>query len=238
LERWVAARLSPRERLAAEFLTAGDPAWAPNWPWLAVATAVAAVTIFLFGGYGVPVVLFAGYLVLASAAPVLGGYWAGLRHAHTGTMQAPLYALYPLGFGEMARVILKVNLTRCLIATPLLVGVGALAGWKLQLGAASGMAFALKAVGFLVAVQPALVTFRFSSDTADTRQLRWYWVGLLVVGALALVGLGAWVFTASGWASVLGGLTATLVSATGLLLLYASLWGKARFDLLAPIAPD
>ena len=234
-DRMVGNWMTPRERLVAEFMTGGLPGWTPSSRNMAMATVLALVAVAILGRFGQGPLMFGGYLLFIVTTPVLGGEWRGFALGLTGTMGTPLYALHPVGFGEVVRVMLKVNVPRCLLAAPLVVTYGGLGGWFAGAGATAGVVLALKVLGLVLALQPTVVAFRFSNGTFDTRQLRWYWLVLLLLPVLAMVGAGFGVVLAENWSQAVLSYVATVAASAGELALYARLWGRGRFDLLGTI---
>lgn len=238
LERLAAAWFSPRERLAAEFMTAGRPNWSSHWRGAGLTTVFALVVLALLGQYGGWLVFLAGVLVLAAGTPLLGGTWRGFEMLATGGMSAPLYAAYPLGYWDIARMMLKVNWLRCVLAAPLVVVVGMVAGWKLAPEVAwpaalfSGGLVALKILGLVFALQPAAVVLRIAGGTNDTQRLPWRWsIGLIPILA-ALLAFGVFVFLGEAWWVPWACLGGVAVTATFLLWLYGVGWARGKFDLV------
>jgi hypothetical protein len=194
IERAVWRWLTDREQVVARFLM-GDalPTWSRLWVTAVVVSAVATAVGFLLSGDGRGLTLVIGTLVSAGiAVPLLGGVWLGLTPTHSGFGFVPLFAFYPIGFGEMIRTIMKANLIRWLAWLPVAI-VNAWVVIYCGLGnprdSTMLMVMALKGLIIVMAVQPLLFMFRLSRGTNDS-ELRWS-RGLLPLGIV----IGATVLT-------------------------------------------
>lgn len=238
MERVVGRWLTPRERVVAEFMLGGEPNWGTQWRRAAVMTGFALGVILLLGGYGSWIVFLAAYVVVAFATPLLGGAWAGFNACPTGAVFAPMYAIFPLGYREIARVLMKANLLRCVAAAPLLALVGAVAGYRLNGLWWAGMVIALKGLAVLLTAQPAIAALRFGAGTNDTQNLRLVWVLVLTPAILGLMGLGAGVFLAPDGRWTAASLAGFAMVSAGLLALYGVAWRRGWFDLLRTKAEE
>jgi len=233
LERVVGRWLNARERLVAEFMLAGEARWTMRLAWGTGAWAVVMLLIWLFGKYGGWLVFLTAYGVLAAAVPLLGGAWPGLGSCFQGGTFTPMYAGFPLGFRDMARVILKTNYVRIAAAVPLILTMGALAGWELAGQWLLGLVLASKVAGLLLALQPMAVLLLFSEGSNDTARIRWRWLPLLVVWVIALVGASVALFLVTQLRVSLLCLLAVALLSGGLLRLYRHAWGRGWFDLVS-----
>jgi hypothetical protein len=236
IERLAGACLTPRQRLTAEFLVAANPGWTAGLKTAALAVVIGAGLIAALGSWGSWVLFVAGGLALVCAVPVAGGGWRGLRSCPTGGVFGPAYSVYPLAYGEMAWVILKVNALRILAACPLLAFLGAVAGWRLQGTMTVGLWIAVKAAALGLATQPLIVAARFGGGTNDTKRFKMRWllllVPLLITGLVALLAAAVALFLLEDLvhaAACLG--VIALLSATALWL-HSAGWNRSWFDLL------
>jgi len=165
--------------------------------------------------------------------PLLGGAWPGLGSCFQGGTFTPMYAGFPLGFRDMARVILKTNYVRIAAAVPLILTMGALAGWELAGQWLLGLVLASKVAGLLLALQPMAVLLLFSEGSNDTARIRWRWLPLLVVWVIALVGASVALFLVTQLRVSLLCLLAVALLSGGLLRLYRHAWGRGWFDLVS-----
>lgn len=231
-ERLVAGCLGPRGRLVTEFLTAGRPGWTRRFKTLVWLTGLGALLMVATYRLAAWSVLVWAAVVLAAAVPLLGGSWRGFGRTGSVAPSAPVFAMQPFGYWEMARVILLVNVLRCVVAVPFLAGVGALAGALLGSGWMGGLGLALRVGGLALVLQPVLVVFRFALSCGSTERVRLPAVLVLVPAFFLWIAAGAILFLVEPWAGV-GGILALLMVA-GLVALWAhqGLWARGKFDLL------
>jgi hypothetical protein len=134
----------------------------------------------------------------------------------------------PLGFSEIARVLLKVNTLRWLAAAPLLLALGAAAGWRVLGDWPAGLDFALRGTALCLVMQPVVVSFHF---TGGERGIRWRNVLILLVFLLVLVpGCFLTVFFPDSLAWAALWLVVNAASATAIMWLYQVAWGRGWLD--------
>ena len=111
----------------------------------------------------------AGFII----APILGGSWPGFKGPFASGFVLPAYACFPIGYGEISRVMLKTNLIRASTWAPLAIiyaaGLARRLGYSFEYGSAIGFDVVL----ILMALQPVIVAGHFSSGSNDTRQINW-----------------------------------------------------------------
>jgi hypothetical protein len=226
LERLFARFLNSRERTIAEFMLAGIPRWTAVFKRLFLILFVAAVVFWplrrLLSS------ISPAFLVIMGLSWV-GGFVVSLRGFSLppgSGLPSPYYAIYPIGFWELTRVVLKINLLKSSICLPYLLLVCAFFGGIQSSALGSG----LKCIALALTVQPLLVIGAISPNTNDTRK-----PGLaFVVVALMLVMLGAGItffFVATWWIVALAGFIMAALSVLELVL-YGRWFNRSRFDLV------
>lgn len=236
IEATVARFFTQRDRLVSEFLLAGRMgAWSTRWRKAGWVTA-AGVLITLFAPlppwfFFVPAVI-AGFL----AAPILGGAWLGFRGAAVYGLAMPVYALMPVSYGEISRVMFKANIVRVLAWVPLALVYAVALGIRLEGNAWNGFFIGAEMVVLVLVLQPLIVAGHFSAGTNDTKQLNRHTILLCFVGLplliLLLVGMfGLFVPDSFAWRflSLLGISVCSLSAWAG----YKRLFNRGRVDLLA-----
>lgn len=237
-ERAMAKLFDERERAAAEFLVGGNPKWSRQYKSACLVCLFLLTFVAMFGGYDRFMVFFPAYILLTACVPLLDDKWPGLVPLPTGGVFAPLYSVYPVGYDDIARVLLKVNLFRCLLALPLLALFGALGGWKAPgYSALDGVLLAAKTAAMAAALQPVVVVIRVSSATNDTKRAQLKWALILAPTTLAMIAIGYACFTSSGFGVVAGSVTLNALFATGILMWQRRAYNSNKIDLLSKQAP-
>jgi hypothetical protein len=121
------------------------------------------------------------------SAPILGGSWPGFKGPFTSGFVLPAYASFPIGYGEISRVMLKTNLIRALTWAPLAIIYAAALARRLGYPFEYGSAIGFDVVLILMALQPVMVAGHFSSGSNDTRQINWQTVLFFSFALLLLV---------------------------------------------------
>ncbi|MBI3272586.1 MAG: hypothetical protein HYZ53_26590, partial [Planctomycetes bacterium] len=171
LEQWTQRRFSERDRRVADFLCQEQPDLTHRFrvcvAWTAALSLLAILPVHLDvrSSADTPVAGLIGGLALYA----LWAVFPGLRLTLVGSHSSPLYAGFPLGYHEMARVVLKVSLGQCLAWSPLAV-VQAMAVARLyDLPLAEGAAVGVRGALLVLAAQPILFVARLSKGTNDTK---------------------------------------------------------------------
>lgn len=233
LEKIVARMLNSRERVITEFLVAQDPGWTRSLKWSFWVWLVVMVIVLVFGDYGT-MVFFGAYVLGAATLPLFGGEWRGMRQTASGGMFIPGYSLYPIAFGEMARIFLKVNLVRIVAASPFIVSFGAMGALKLGHPALEGAIIGLKLLGSIACLQPLLVLFPISSTTNDTSRMLPIWL-LVFLPIILLLGASALgVFLSDTGLGVATGFAGLFLFSGLLFVVYRRAYRAGKFDLLNP----
>lgn len=186
LEGGIAAFLRDRERVLLEFLTAGSAGWSKGLK-RAMVTAVVGCLIVAFAGKLAAVAAWVtAYLVLIMAFPNLAVEWRGLQtHTAPGGF-VPHHAFAPIRFGEILRLLWKINVIRCLAAAPVGLTVGVSVGLALDTNWLVALAATAKVLLAWIAAQPLMILFQYSNGTNDSLRIR----GRVLLIALCMVAMG------------------------------------------------
>jgi len=232
IERAISWFLTPRQRALVDFMRPAGKPWLRRWQYAGVALLAA----FALGFTSTPdAAAVPALLALAFSLPLLGGTWVGFVALRILQTQIGISAYVPAGFGEIARLVLKINALRCLAALPLVL-------LAVHLGLAPDIPppdrvldMSLRLLGLVLAVQPICIIGKFSSNTNDSSG-RWYFMAalllLLVTAALLFVMLTVIiVMTDSLWVAA-GSLLGLNALTHAFLAFYGLAWGRGWFDLI------
>lgn len=242
LEGFFLRRLTAREHIVWNLLTLEAPAWSKEWHralrvllgglLLRLALSFSAPSFQGFSAY------YDGAWALVGLLIVLPGWTEqnrGFQVIPTGSLGIPFYALFPVTFQEISRLLLRSQWLRLLAALPFILAYALLLGFCHGFAPMLSLEVGFRAGWLLAALQPVVVVLRFSACGNDThRATRWSMLLLGAAGAAAVsfLGLGAGFFLASGWISLACG--AGLIWPPLLFLyFYRRAHDRARFDLLA-----
>lgn len=229
IERLIASWLSPRERLAAEFLTAGSPGWTKGLRATVVLAVIAAAGWRLFfASAALPP--FLAILAICFFVVVASGQWPGFSCPQGVGLQSPFYAVYPFSIRDMLRVLLKVNLVRFLLCAPVLFGAVLVAHGALPQGEVDLVSIGLKLLGLGVLFQPAIALWSLAGSIQEGQKNR-YQLGAFVL-VLLLVGSSVLFLFAPTTSLLAAGAAGTALVSTALVLLYVRLYDRGHFDLL------
>ena len=235
--------LTPRERTVSGFLHGASPRWSRAWAWSALVAAAATCLMAVFPGRtGTPVFL----IVIAVAAITCGVGFPGFRHpgfrlVEAGPIGLPVFATYPVAFGESVSVLLKSHAVRCVAMAPVAVAIGVAGAAALKLEAARGAGLGLSLVALLLAVGPLIVVFRFVDLTRDASRLRWQgalMILLAVPACLAVPAAAIMVFLAPSIEAVLIAIGGQAALSTALLAVFGGFLRSGRRDFLRPLTRD
>ena len=188
IERMVAAWLSARQKVVAEFMLGNDlGTWSKRWRNAAILTGVGSA--FTLAAPMIPAwILFLPMLIAGiMSAPILGGSWIGIKSSFSSGFVLPAYSAFPLGYGEISSTMLKTNLIRALTWMPMAIVYAAALARRSGHSFLYGGGIGLDVVLVLLALQPVMVAGHFSSGTNDTRQINWHTVVFFGCGLMALV---------------------------------------------------
>jgi hypothetical protein len=209
-ERQGARLLSPRQRVLVDFFRPhGVLPWRRGWLAALGVIALAWAWLTLGGSASVAVVGSVGALAVG-ALPVLGGIWSGFSPVANFQVHIGLNSFHPIGFGEAAGLMLRLNALRTLLAMPLVLLAA-------RYGLSASPAPWIEAGGWtctvtllVLALQPCWAILAHSKNTNDARA-HWWLTALIVVvmlgaafgGILSIVALGG---TGGGWSAARGAL--------------------------------
>jgi hypothetical protein len=230
VERSAASLLNSRERVIAEFMVASNPVWTAQLRRLLIIVFLAAVLGWMMAAglrsAGGLLMLLAFYFMVASFLC----RWRGYASPTGGGLQSPFYAVYPIGFGELMRVVLKINLARFVISVPFVLGALFILTKNPLLAQSHILEIGLKLIALGLMIQPIRAFAPISRGTNDTQKL-----GHAVSAILLIIG---WIASAitfvMAWNPVLA-LPAGVATA-GLsvlsLFLYGRWFNRSQIDLV------
>ena len=234
--------LTDSERKTAEFLSLDNLNWTAGFKktfyiWLICSSLTA-----FFGHWGPVFLLFTGFLFLSSYFLLQAADWPGLQGAELGLVKVPVYALYPLKFSTIIKVLIKLNLLRIWILSPLLVSLSAISCVAFKMTFLSGALLGLKLLLIVTTLIPLLVLIPISGNTNDTARAGFWHLLLFLAGnLLALIASGIVIFAPNFSVAVVCLLANFLIS-SALCILYTRAYNHCRFDLhtrpAAPQQPD
>lgn len=242
IERMVGRWLNARERQAAAFLCGGRLGqWSSAWKLGVKITAVGIVTMFLTMLLPEWVCFAAGGVAALCALPVFGGRWDGLQVAASSGTVGPAYAGLPLSYSEITRVLLKVNLVRYAVWSPIFliyaVGLARVVDVPWFVGLRMGFEF----LSILISGQLVCAMGHHSTGTNDTKRVTWHsFMGILTVLAIAipyLLSIGFFLYAIEGARTPEIALAAAAFAGMFLFswliwIAYRLLYNRGRIDLM------
>jgi hypothetical protein len=231
LERLVSNWSTPEEQLAAEFLTAGKPNWTKGLIKISLIFTGVVFLIAIFPRFGVSQGILFGLLGYAGEVLFIK-IWPGIAVRQIGGTGVPLYAIYPLGFRQIVRVVMKTNALRMMLLVPVI----SISFYLTSSTGAVGFKDIHKALGLGVKVtiaafclQPVFAIMSLSSGTNDTRSPKL--LILFLVAMAVMLGCGvAFFLTQSVWLAAVLTIVLFGVSA-GSMWLYGHAFNRNWFDL-------
>jgi hypothetical protein len=236
IEKLVARSLNAQERIVAEFMLAqnvGD--WSKRWSTAALISAVGVIVTAL-----APLPPWILFLPMVAGglwgAPLFGGIWPGFNGAPTFGGVIPTYAVFPIGYGEISRVMFKANTIRILVWAPLLIAYATVLAKRLGNGPHYGLVDGILGVALALVLQPLMITAHFSAGTNDTRQINLHTLAffglaifLLIPTIASVVGLFVADSVLIKSVAAVGVLVCTLLA----WIAYMRLFNRGRIDLLS-----
>jgi len=230
LERFVSRLLNARERVLAEFLLAANPRWTSFLRGVLPFFLSAVVVLWLFRSSLVPMAGMLVFMAVIFGAVHLFASPRGFALPPGGGLQSPYYALYPIGFWELTRLVLKINLAKTLVLLLFLLVLSAEFGGFQLLTVWEG----LKLAALALMAQPLLVIAAISPNTNDTQKAGSGCLPTALMSVIMSVILGAdatFFIAARWWIVAPAGLLAAAVPVF-VLFLYGRWFNRSRFDLV------
>ncbi len=238
LSRWLGAR----ERAIVEFMLAGRLNFTASFKrmvMLVLALGVpACLGIHFYGAYRLKAFLAGlGPMSVLFCIAVAVGSLTGARGfalPPEGGLTSPYFANYAIGFWELARTMLKINVLRTLLSLPFLAAIVGFAAEARGLNMVGTVI--VKACATMIIAQPFIIIAAISPNTDDMKRTALVFKAAvlavlgLVAGALFFLAPTWWVCWPSG--VVFAGL-AVLSLAT-----YARWFNRSRFDLVPRVRPQ
>lgn len=169
VERLVGRILNTREQVIAEFMVAAQPTWTAQWRRFPIAVTVMAGTVWFFMKMGAKTGVMP-FLAIYFLGVLFVGRWRGFAAITGAGLQSPMYAVYPIGFWEMMRVILKINLLKFALGAPVVFAVLLILDRTPQFAHGHLIGYGLKLIAFGLMVQPMIAFMPISPGTNDTRK--------------------------------------------------------------------
>jgi hypothetical protein len=242
MERFFWRWLSVREKAISEFVFPNGVLIARSWSKIfrnlgitmlasLVARLVAPGTDAWILGLGLFVTISQALLRILTT----GRAFASFR---TGGVNAPIHAVYGIGFRELATFLLKFSVAQSPLLLSFAAGAGLMISW--QFSVPYGVVFpgSIKAGLLLLSARMVALTFGFSGTTNDSLRIR---PGMLLMLLILIPAVGS--FLLFGVASVFVPqqsiamlcLLAAILSALAMLATYGWFYNTKHFDLLRPV---
>lgn len=236
LENWMQRWFTNRQCVVAALMKGDEPKWSALWKWAVAWGLMAVAASFLLGDLDTQLerVILAVLVGVAFlfALPVFNGLDA-FQGVSSGFHTVPVFEMFPVGYWEIFAVDVKITVARFLTALPVLIPLGALAGWNADMGAGHGGVLALKICLLILVIRPVVLLMQFSSGTNDSKGFSIRSVlllAILVMVVIALIGLGFALFhliSPTSWIPVLAGMG---LLSLGAFALYGAFYPK--FDVI------
>jgi hypothetical protein len=233
VERLIGCSLTDREKTVAEFLTGSNPKWTKSLlslivflAFLSLGAAVVARVIRAPTDIFIFIIVF---LVVASAKP-----WPAFRPTAPIGHSPPHYALYPIGFGELMRTLLKISFLRYFFCAPFVFLFIIIAGLSLRTEYNFSWVLGLKLVFLGAAAQPIIAVATFSTASSDTHRIAFLFVAGVFATSLVCLGVIFLAFLTP-LNSLISG-SAILLLSLACPWLYGLWFNRSKFDLIHPRA--
>ncbi len=223
LSRW----LNSRERSIAEYMLGRDPNWNSTVKRSRLGGGVLAAVWWAesryVGSNNFGFLILLGFSTLVSFFSSLPGF----SLPPNGGLTSPYFAMYPIGFWEMARTVIKINIVKMTVGIPYLLAFFAVPMIGIL---APGAGTCLRVVFVVLAIQPAVIVGSISHRTNDTRYASM--VLLAILAMLVMVVAGIVLFAATTFLVVgLAGIAFAVMSGV-VLIMYGRWFDQSRFDLV------
>ena len=242
IERIAGDWLNQREKQVAAFLCGGKLGrWSAEWRMGIKIAAIGVGTMFLPMLLPDWVCLAAGAVASLSALPVFGGGWDGMQLTAVSGAVGPAYAGFPLSFSEMTRVLLKVNLVRYAVWSPIFLMYSGGLALRAGMPVAFGLSIGTEILIALLAAQWIFIVGQHANGTNDTKRFTLHSVtGLVAVLLIGMIFVAAVIFffVTLSWSEEAGKALGA-VAALGMFLsswlvwvVYRLLYNRGRIDLM------
>jgi hypothetical protein len=173
LDDFIHRQFSMRESIVCRLLCGTDDTnWTRSWTRGIQFALIPVVLALVSGPTSQWIVLFAATLAVLVGIPLFGGAWSGFLDVWSSGKLSPFYATFPVGFREIARVILKVNLIRLLASSPAIALVFVFGGKTFGIGPLTAVLSGLQFLFLAICVQPVMVVAKFSKGSNDSKTRR------------------------------------------------------------------
>ncbi len=113
-----------------------------------------------------------------------GSGWAGLGNREISGNRVGVSAVYPVGFWQLAWVMIKINLFRWLSFSMIAGAACLLALFAMKADMNLGLLYTLKALALLLAIQPLFPIFAVTYSTTDGNSVRLIFLFMVFCGNL------------------------------------------------------
>jgi hypothetical protein len=197
IERFIFRWLTPEERIAAEFLSAGKPAWERVTSKTILILACVVAASFCFPGFQNVVPVISVYILAYVGQTLVAGSWPGITTRKVGGSEMPMHCVYPVGFWTIVRAMTKANVVCLLVLSPVLWIAFYLIGTSNGFGNSTAVAvLVLKGICALFCLLPIVSVMALSTGTNDSSSLRL--LGYFLASIVMLGGCGVAFFLTSG----------------------------------------
>lgn len=230
IERFIFRWLTPEERMAAEFLSAGKPAWERTTFRVILLMICAVAASLYFPGFRNFIPMLSLYILVYFGQMLVVGAWPGMSMRKVGGSVMPVHCVFPVGFWPIVRAMTKANVICLLVLSPVIWVAFYLIGTSNGFGHSAAIAaLCLKGICVLFCLLPVLPVMALSAGTNDTsspRLLAFFLVAILMVG-----GCGVAFFFASRIVPSALLLAMLVLLSIGALWLYGRAFNHGWFDL-------
>jgi hypothetical protein len=240
LESVITRALTLRQRLLVDFLQPQGFGWTRGWL-LALALIVAAHGLRAIGLAGALPIIIALGGVGGFALPLFGGNWLGFSSSNLFQARIGLNSFAPIGFWEIARLLVSCAALRSIAALPL-IALAIRAGFASPSPSWVQTAdWSLRALILVLAVQPIWIIAGFSKNSNDSSARGWFTLLLvltLLAGLIVTVPAAVVFFAADKPINALLAGALLLGFTYGGLLFYGVAYNRGIFDLVAAPRPN
>lgn len=165
LMRW----LTPRERTIFELTEEPEESWTRPIHIGFLITPFMWAVIWLFGHHSPWLIFFPCLILVMYLVPVLGSQWRLFQSISIGYQGTAFHGMFPVGFGEVVRLVLKAHYLKLLITSPVVIGTAMVVGHVLKHPFQVNLLLGLQMLLFFAAWQPMTVVVGLSHASKDVR---------------------------------------------------------------------